>query len=267
MSAVANMPLGNFICLCVAVVALAFILIRNIKNFEFGKAKVTVQSDKENRRVLIDSMNFSWNLNQELADGEQFYKRQMRGILKEKTYQYSVMIKGEFRKALAEKYPDDYKLTYATFASTLDGVFYARTIQFFMDCYKNNHVTDLSQEELVKRSRELYDQMSCIFRDVFQGPWLDEMCDYSVLHECCMKMKQDAEQMTFSILCSIQRCLLQLYKLRGAIQNVKDCTARWIVEKGLLPSEAAGLVGTFVETNHGLNVDRVNKYIDLIKLE
>lgn len=267
MSAVTSMPLGNFITLCVAVVLLAFILIKNIRNFEFGKAKINVKNERESRRILIESMNFSWNLNQELADGEQFYKRQMRGILKEKTYQYSVMLKSEYRKALADKYPDDYKLTYASFASTLDGVFYARTIQFFMDCYENNHVTDLSQEELVKRSHELYDQMSCIFRDVFQGPWLDEMCDYSVLQGCCIKMKPDAEQMTFSILCSIQRCLLQLYKLRSAIQNVKDQTARWIVEKGLLPSEAVGLVGTFVETNHGLNVDRVNNYLDLIRLE
>ena len=267
MTSFVNMPLGNFITLCVAAVILGFILIRNINNLEFGKAKINVQNERENRRILIDSMNFSWNLNQELVDGEQFYKRQMRGILKEKVYQYSVMLKGEFRKALAEKYPEDYKLTYASFTSTLDGVFYARTIQFFMDCYENNHVTDLSQDELRKRSQELYEQMTCVFKDIFQGPWLDEMCDYSVLRDSCLKIKPNVEQITFAILCSIQRCLLQLYKLRGAIQNVKDQTARWIVEKGLLPSEAAGLVGTFVETNHGLNVDTLNKYLKLIKLE
>lgn len=262
---------ANLIIVAVFLLAVAFLVVKNIKQIKVGKAEIISKERKESeakedRKIFVEMMNFSWRLNQELADGEHFYKKQARREVKDRLYSYSVLVKSAYRKTLSEKNPEDYKMTYAAFASTLDGQFYMKVMQILMDLYEHNHITYITESELREKSREVYKQIVCVFQDLFMEPWLAEMCDYKDLQDTCLSIEGKVNEELFETLKEIQRTLSQLYKMRTAIQNIKNCTSAWIIEKGLLPVQAEAMVDTFFEPVKGLNVDRVNEYLGLIKL-
>lgn len=256
--------------LLIALAAVAIVASR-VQSVKIGKAEISGQTKKESeakedRKIFVEMMNFSWRLNQELADGEHFYKKQARREIKDHLYAYSVLIKSAYRKVLVDKNPDDYKLTYAAFVSTLDGQFYMRVMQVLMDCYEHNHITNVSELELRKKSDELYFQIVLIFQDFFMEPWLEEMCDYRDLQNACKSIEVKVKDMLFEAIKDIQTTLRQLYNMRTAIQNIKNCASAWIIENGLLPVQAEAMVDTFFEPVKGLNVDGVNEFLKLINL-
>ena len=141
-----------------------------------------------------------------------------------------------------------------------------KVMQFLMDCYEHNHITNISETELRKKSDEIYGQIVCIFQDFFMEHWLEEMCDYKDLQNACLNIESEVRNMLFAVMKEIQTTLIQLYNMRTAIQNIKNCTSAWIIEKGLLPVQAEAMVDTFFEPVKGLNVDRVQEYLELIKI-
>ena len=271
MDFLAKLSSANMVILGIVFLAALLIVVKHIQSVKVGKAEIISKEKKESeakedRKIFVEMMNFSWRLNQELTDGEHFYKKQARRLIKERLYTYSVLIKSAYRKVLSEKNPDDYKLTYAAFTSTLDGQFYMKVVQILMDCYEHNHITNISESELKEKSNEIYRQIVCVFQDFFMEPWLAEMCDYKDLQNTCIAIEDKVREMLFETMKEIQKTLGQLYKMRTAIQNIKNCTSAWIIEKGLLPVQAEAMVDTFFEPVKGLNVDRVNEYLGLIKL-
>lgn len=259
-----NLIILGFVSLCAV-----FIFVKNVASFKFGKAEVKVSSDeksKEDRKIFVEIMNFSWKLNQELSDGEHFYKKQARREIKDHLYAYEILVKSAYKKVLMEKNPSDYKLTYSSFAATLDGQFYMKLMQILMDCYEHNHITTLSEPKLREKSEVLYWHIVGVFKEHFQEPWLEEMCDYFDLQKACQSIENDVKEMLFDTMKDIQQSLIQLYKMRTAIQNVRNSTSAWIIENGLLPAQAESMVETFFEPVKGLNVDRVNEYLELIRI-
>lgn len=261
----------NLVIIGIVVLMAVYIIVTRIQSVKLGKAEIISKEKKESeakedRKIFVEMMNFSWRLNQELSDGEHFYKKQVRREIKDRLYSYSVLIKSAYRKVLIEKNPDDYKLTYAAFTSTLDGQFYMKIMQILMDCYEHNHITNISESELREKSNEIYKQIVCVFQDFFMEPWLAEMCNYKDLQDTCVSIQDKVCEMLFETMKEIQKTLSQLYKMRTAIQNIKNCTSAWIIENGLLPVQAEAMVDTFFEPVKGLNVDRVNEYLGLIKL-
>lgn len=272
MDFITKLSSANLIIFGVIFLGALLIVVKHIQSVKVGKAEITSKAKqeseaKEDRKIFVEMMNFSWRLNQELSDGEHFYKKQARREIKDHLYSYSILIKSAYRKVLIEKNPEDYKLTYAAFTSTLDGQFYMKVMQVLMDCYEHNHITNISELELRKKSDELYGQIVCVFQDFFMEPWLEEMCDYKDLQNACLNIESEVKEMLFSAVKGIQTTLIQLYNMRTAIQNIKNCTSAWIIEKGLLPVQAEAMVDTFFEPVKGLNVDRVNEYLKLITLE
>lgn len=265
----AKISTPNLIVLGIVALGAVFIIIKNIASFKFGKAEIKTDSEdksKEDRKIFVEIMNFSWKLNQELADGEHFYKKQARREIKDHLYAYEILIKSAYRKVLMEKNPNDYKLTYSSFTATLDGQFYMKLMQILMDCYEHNHISTISEQKLKEKSDALYWQIVGVFKEHFQEPWLEEMCEYMDLQKACQSIEDEVKDMLFKTMKDIQASLVQLYKMRTAIQNVRNSTSAWIIENGLLPPQAESMVETFFEPVKGLNVDRVNEYLELIKI-
>ena len=260
----------SLIAIGIVAVALVFV-VKNIQSVKFGKAEINGKTQKEieakeDRKLFIEIMNFSWKLNQQLADGESFYKKQARREIKERIYNYAALMKSTYRKNIMNKNPGDYKMTYAAFTETLDGQFYMKQMLVMMDCYEHNHISNASDETLRQKADEVYAQIASAFREYFQEPWLEEMCDYEDLRSACFEIEPKVKQMLFQCLKEIQKTLQQLYKMRTAIQNVKNAAFAWIIEKGSLPIQVDALVETFFEPVQGLNVDRVNECLDLMRL-
>lgn len=259
----------NVTIVCFALVVIIKIILKKVDTIKAGKDGIELSKEtfqKDNRTVMVEIMNFTWKINSELADGESFYKKLVRREIKDQLYWYSNIMKTEYLGLLKQKYNDDYRLTYASFTATLDGQCYMKMLQVFMDLYEHNHITNLDEEQLKNKAHALYEQCTIIFKELFMEPWLEEMCDYNDLKETCQKLSPKVEEMCYNSLIAVRNTLRQLYSLRTALQNVRNATSCWIIEKGLLPPEAEGLAENFFEPNKGLNVDNVNKYLDLIKL-
>ena len=260
----------NVISACITFLIVIIIISKKFGNIKAGKNGVELTNqenlEKDNRTVMVEIMNFTWKINNELSDGEHFYKKLIRREIKEQLYRYSTLVKTEYLGTLRDKYPDDYKLTYSCFTSTLDGQCYMKMLQLFMDLYEHNHISNLSENETRQKAHEVYEQCTMIFKEQFMEPWLEEMCDYEDLHNTCIHLIPKVEEMCIESVKTIQSALKQLYALRTALQNVRNATSAWIIEKGLLPPEANGLAENFFEPNKGLNVDNVNNYLNLIKL-
>lgn len=260
----------NVAIACVTVVAVVVILTKKFGNIKAGKNGLELVNkdsvEKDNRTVMVEIMNFTWKINNELSDGERFYKKLVRREIKEQLYRYSTLVKTEYLGVLREKHPEDYKLTYSCFASTLDGQCYMKMLQLFMDLYEHNHISNMNEVESKVKAHEIYGQCMMIFKEHFMEPWLEEMCNYEDLQNVCIGLAPKVEGMCFEALGIIQSTLKQLYALRTALQNVRNATSAWIIEKGLLPPEAEGLAENFFEPNKGLNVNNINQYLELIKL-
>jgi len=253
----------------IAIIVIVKIIIKKMDNFKAGKDGIELSKEtfqKDNRTVMVEIMNFTWKINSELTEGEQFYKKLIRREIKDQFYWYSNVMKTEYLGLLKEKYGQDYRLTYSSFTATLDGQCYMKMLQIFMDLYEHNHITQLSEPELRNKASELYQQCTIVFKELFMEPWLEEMCDYEDLKATCQKLSPKVEEMCYKSLISVRDTLKQLYALRTALQNVRNQTSCWIIEKGLLPPEAESLAENFFEPNKGLNVDNVNKYLKLIEL-
>lgn len=260
----------NVAIVCGAVVAVAALVLRKADSIKAGKNGIEFTKErfeKDNRTVMVEIMNFTWKINSELSDGEHFYKKLIRREIKDQLYWYSNVMKTEYLGLLKEKYGQDYRLTYSSFTATLDGQCYMKMLQIFMDLYEHNHITQLNEEQLRRKSADVYQQCSIVFKELFMEPWLEEMCDYNDLKETCQKLSPKVEDMCYKSLLIVRDTLKQLYALRTALQNVRNQTSCWIIEKGLLPPEAESLAENFFEPNKGLNVDNVNNYLKLISLE
>ena len=260
----------NVAIACITVVAVVVILTKKFGNIKAGKNGLELVNkdsvEKDNRTVMVEIMNFTWKINNELSDGERFYKKLVRREVKERLYRYSTLVKTEYLGVLRDKYPGDYKLTYSCFTSTLDGQCYMKMLQLFMDLYEHNHISNMNETERKAKAHDVYLQCTSIFKEQFMEPWLEEMCNYEDLQNVCLRLVPKVEDMCLETLTVIQNTLKQLYSLRVALQNVRNATSAWIIEKGLLPPEAEGLAENFFEPNKGLNVDNVNNYLNLIKL-
>ena len=262
-------PALNLLILGLFIVAIVWIVLSKVKSFKAGKIEATVRDSHtdENRRMVVETMNFSFCLSQELVDGEWFYKKAVRRKIRENIERYAIALKSKYRKFLHENRNEDYQLTYADFCSILDGAFSTNTLRLLMDVYENNHITNLTKAELDEKADGLYWQVVCIFKKFFQETWLDEMCPYEDLQKICQGFQNEAMEIMRDNLEVIQTNLKQLFALRQAVQNIRDRTSIWIVEKGLLPPEAMGLVDSFVEPNKGLNASRVEDYLNLIQIK
>ena len=260
----------NVAIVCAAIVATIALILRKADSIKAGKDGIEFTKEKfekDNRTVMVEIMNFTWKINSELTEGEQFYKKLIRREIKDQLYWYSNIMKTEYLSLLKEKYNQDYHLTYSSFTATLDGQCYMKMLQIFMDLYEHNHITQLSEQELRNRASEIYQQCTIVFKELFMEPWLEEMCDYNDLKETCQKLSPKVEEMCYKSLIMVRNTLRQLYALRTALQNVRNQTSCWIIEKGLLPPEGESLAENFFEPNKGLNVDNVDKYLKLITLE
>lgn len=264
----ANIGTLNLGIVGAVVLAALWIVARNFKTLKVGKAELTRRDDalKDSRTIMVEVMDFTWKVNSELTEGEDFYKKQARREIKDELYKYSLLLKTEYLSALRAKQDDGYRLTYSCVAATLDGQCYMKMLQLFMDLYEHNHISRLTETELKGKASEVYGQCTSIFKEHFTEPWLEEMCDYDDLRAVCERIAPSVEEMCLRCLKAIQECLRQLYALRTAIQNIRNATSLWIIERGLLPAEATGLAENFFEPNKGLNVDNVNKYLGLVKM-
>lgn len=262
-------PPLNLVIIGIFALGAIWIVLAKVKVLKAGKIEATVKDSSldENRRMVVETMNFSFFLSQELVDGERFYKKAVRRKVRENIERFALTLKSRYRKFLHEKGEEGYQLTYADFCSILDGAFSTNTLRLLMDVYENNHITNLTKAELDERAEDLYWQVVCLFKKFFQETWLDEMCPYEDLQKICQELRSESMENMKDNLDVIQSNLKQLFALRLAIQNVRDKTSAWIVEKGLLPTEAIGLVDSFVEPNKGLNAGRVESYLNLIKMK
>lgn len=257
----------NLVIIGAFLIAALLIVVRNVKTLKVGKAELSAgERTKDDRKLFIEIMNFTWKLNDGIDEGERFYKKQARREVKERIHSYAVLMKAAYRKKLLEKNPDDYRLTYAAFTEAFDGQFYMKQMLVLMDCYEHNHISDLGDSELKDRARGLYVQISDLFKEMFMESWLEEMCPYEDLRDACFEIEESVNELLFKCLKDIQTTLRQLYRMRTALQNVKNAAYAWTIEKGPLPAKVASLADQFFEPVKGLNADRVNECLEAMRL-
>ena len=291
METLTKLSTSNLIIIGLVLIIVVYIIVKSVKKFKFGKLEFdntnghtnssindkpqsidlnsqmsSLPKDKFNRILTVEVMNFTWRLSQEQKDAESYYKKTARRLIKQHIYDYEALLKGKYLTVLKENYPDDYKLIFYCFSSELSGQYYMNQMQIFMDLYEHNHITDLSDDELRTKAKEVYIQMTSLFQEHFRDSNVNDIVDYSVLHNVCNEIKGDVINRTYTTIKDIQSVLKRLYKARESLQEVRNCTSTWIIEKGLLPIHADALVSGFFEEDKGINMNTINQYLDMIKI-
>lgn len=248
-----------------------WIVIRGIggkaKKIKFGNVEIDAgEKEKEDRKVLAEIVNFTWSLNEELSDGVHYFKRAARRDVKVALHDYEVFLKMKYLTHLKQNFPNTYEATYTAFCSELSGQFHNSQMMILLDLYEHNHISQMNDAELQQKANELYGQMAVLFQERFQGQWPKDLLDYGDLYGVCRAAKGEVIEMLYKIVVKLQAELKSLYKMQRMLQDVRNATTAWIVEKGLLPVKAMGLVGTFFEEGKGFNSARVNEFLELIKL-
>jgi len=274
MNFISSMSTPNLIVLCIAAIIAVYIIVKGIKKFKFGKVEfdnstptVIENINKDSRKISVEIMNFVWKLANEQIEAEHNYKRNVRRTVKRYLNDYIILIKNRYLHQLKNRMPDDYQLPYYYVSSELNGMYYMNQVQLFMDLYEHNHITNYDDDQIRKKSKEIFDQIANLFIEHFTNRWLDEMPGYEELRDISLRAEQDVEELIYKLLKEIINTLKQLYRMRVVLQNVRNETSLWIVENGLLPVQAYSLVDSFFMEDKGLNIDTINQYLDLIRVK